>query len=437
LALALLAIAGQLAFREVSLKVLTNRLDLAQHEARRIADTVARLGRVGHTVDFSRLRQNETALRNYVHERLARRFFIHHVEIRDRFGVRQLFFSAQSVPREPRWPTDAKLKPVDWPTTPAQVVRVPLGRSEGEVRVGISPEPVLQELDAIRKSLRTKVAAATAAAILLLVIGLFYVLHLVRKNRRLELSRQSAERASYVGLLASGLAHEIRNPLNAMNLNLQMLDEELRDCPELPHAEFEELVDSSKQEIKRLEQLVNNFLAYARPSPARFEPHDLNGLVHDLVRFLEGDFRQKGVAIETDLEPLLPRVELDEPQIKQALMNLLVNAGQVLKGGGMVEIRTRAGVGGEVVLEVVDNGPGIPEGDRDRVFEIFFSKRGGGTGLGLPIAKQIVERHEGKIELETEVGRGTTFRVRLPRRHDRSESPPEPDAGRPSRGTGA
>ncbi len=115
--------------------------------------------------------------------------------------------------------------------------------------------------------------------------------------------------------------------------------------------------------------------------------------------------------------PAAADVEIDETQFKQALINLLVNARQVLPKGGTVKVRTRAGSGGEAVLEIEDNGPGIPEEFRDRIFEVFFSSRGGGTGLGLPIARQIVERHGGRIELESEVGAGTTFRIRLPRSH--------------------
>jgi signal transduction histidine kinase len=313
------------------------------------------------------------------------------------------------------------MAPVAWLEDKPQVVRVPLGRAEGEVRVGLFSAPVLEELEQIRRSLRTQVIAAAFLAVAILVAGFFYVLYLLRKNRRLEQARQSAARASYVGLLASGLAHEIRNPLNAMNMNLQMLEEELQARPELDDPEWRELLESNKNEIKRLESLVNNFLAYARPSEPRFEKRDLNGLVRDVVRFLEADFKKGRVELNTTLEPLLPTTEIDETQFKQALMNLLVNAAQVLTGGGHVTVRTRAGAAGEAVLEVEDDGPGIPPDVKERIFEVFYSSRGGGTGLGLPIARQIVERHGGTIDVETQLGKGTTFRIRLPRRHGQVE----------------
>ena len=242
------------------------------------------------------------------------------------------------------------------------------------------------------------------------------MLYLLSRNRRLEQARQSASRASYVGLLASGLAHEIRNPLNAMNMNLQMLEEELEAHPEEIDSEHAELLDSTKSEIKRLERLVNNFLAYARPAPPRVEAADVNQIVGEVTRLLDADFRQSEIELTSELAELIPSVELDSGQFKQALINLLVNARQVLDPGGHVRVVTRVGVGGEVVVEVIDDGPGIAPEVQARIFEIFYSSRGGGTGLGLPIARQVVEHHGGKIELDSELGRGTTFRIRLPRR---------------------
>jgi signal transduction histidine kinase len=354
------------------------------------------------------------------------RFFIHHVEVIDRFGIRQLWVTNKALPREHSPPVPDLSFPEDWPNRGEQIVKWPLAGSEGTVSLGVSTQPILDELLEIQSALRIKVAVAAALALAVLVAGFFYVMHLVRKNRRLEHARQSAARASYVGLLASGLAHEIRNPLNAMNMNVQMLEEELQGVPGLEEGDFGDLLDSTKSEIKRLERLVNNFLAYARPAKPRFEAVDLNVVVREVLRFLELDFRQSGVESKTDLEPLLPDVEIDETQFKQALMNLLVNARQVLTDGGEVSVSTRAGMRGDVVLEIEDNGPGIPDEIRERIFEVFYSSRGGGTGLGLPIARQIIEKHGGTIELHSEEGRGTRFTIHLPRHHARSAAAPRP-----------
>jgi signal transduction histidine kinase len=292
------------------------------------------------------------------------------------------------------------------------------------------------ELQKLRASVRNQLIIATTVALALLAVALLYVLHLIRKNRVLEQKRLAAERRSYVGLLASGLAHEIRNPLNAMNINLQMLEEELPpDAPGFVAAEYLELLAATKSEIRRLETLANNFLQYARPGSLRFESKDLNGVLQGVVMFLQADFRQKGVRLVADLEPLLPSVEIDETQFKQAVINLLVNARQIVEDAtrrrvldpesAEVRLVSRAGSSGEVVVEVRDNGPGVPAESRERIFEVFYSSRGGGTGLGLPIARQIVERHGGTIELATDVEVGATFRIRLPRRHAPAAAPHE------------
>ncbi|NIM01796.1 MAG: hypothetical protein GTN89_13420 [Acidobacteria bacterium] len=416
----LVGIAIQLAFREVGLGVLTSRLDLAQREAEQIAEKVTQLGSgEGTGIDFTRVRGQEQALREFVHQRFTRRFILHQVEVRDRFGVRQMFIPRHQGPHQTHRVGGADL-------VNDVVLRAPIGVSDGLVLVGIAPSPVIEEMNRLHASLRTKIIIAAGLAVGVLIAGFFYVLHLVRKNQQLEQSRQSAARASYVGLLASGLAHEIRNPLNAMNMNLQMLEEELEAAGEMLDQEYLELLDSTKREIKRLEGLVNNFLAYARPGRPQFKSRDLNEVVNEVLKFLENDFRQSRVELKAELAPMLPNVELDERQFKQALMNLLVNARQVLEPEGTVLVRTRAASNGEIVLQVEDDGPGIPEASQERIFEVFYSSRGGGTGLGLPIARQIVERHGGHIELESTVGVGTKFTIRLPRRHRRTKPPEEP-----------
>jgi signal transduction histidine kinase len=410
----LVALAARLAFRELSVKVLAERIDIGIGDARHIADIVAEVCGAGVGIDFALVQAHEQELVERIRTRIGERPFIHHVEIVDRFGTPQLFVSNPEGSGRRDMLPDLSY-PEDWPSTGEQTVDWPLRGEGGVVRLGVAPQPIINELSRMQTSLRHRVYGAGALALAVLAAGFFYVLHLLRKNRRLEAARQSAERASYVGLLASGLAHEIRNPLNAMSMNLQMLEEDLAGLGGSERAEASELLDLTKSEITRLENLVKNFTTYARPTPPHFEPKDLNAVVHEVLRFLEIDFRQNRVELRTDFEPLLPPVEIDETQFKQALINLLVNARQVLTEGGVVNVRTRAGARGDILVEVEDTGPGIPEDMRERIFEVFYSSRGGGTGLGLPIARQIIERHGGAIQLETEVGRGTKFSIFLPR----------------------
>lgn len=422
LLVALIGTAGFLAFRDLSRMVLARRTQIAFQEAGRIAEAVAVLGGDRLGIDFHAVRQKSEALVPVLRESLLARPFLTHVEVRDRFGARLAY-----VGRRELGPDAGDGAPPDpSPVPDERIITTQLRRGSrpaGEVRIGVSQETADREIEDLGASLRMKVAVATGFGIVVLLLGFLYVLYLLRKNRLLDRSRLAAERRSYVGLLASGLAHEIRNPLNAMNMNLQMLEEELRGVPALDDAEWAGLLDSTKSEIKRLERLVNNFLAYARPSEPRFESKDLNAVLSEVARFLQADFRRSEVDLSLDVEPLLPTVEIDVTQFKQALMNLLVNARQVLRGGGNVVLRSRASAGGEVVVEVEDDGPGIPEADRERIFEVFYSNRGGGTGLGLPIARQIIERHGGTIEVGSGRERGTVFRIRLPRRHPGTAPP--------------
>ena len=379
----------------------------ATQEARSLAEAVTSLGQGSAGIDFYRLRKNLDSLERILAERLATRPDLRFVEVRDRFGTRVAAVPSNVIPNAAGIPR-------------VQATLMLGGIPQGDVRVGVSTEAIDRDIEVLRRSLRIKIAVAVALGVGLLVVGLFYSLRLIRKNRELEHARQSAARVAYRVNLGSGLAHEIRNPLNSMNMNLQMLEEELQGVPELEGGEHVEMLRSMQGEIKRIANLIDVFLQYARPATPQLEVKDLNDVLTATARFLQADFRQSGVDLVLDLEPLLPSVELDEGQLRQALLNILGNARQVMQPGGQVRVATRAGMGGEVVVEIADTGPGIPADSIEKIFEPFFSKRTGGTGLGLAIARQMVENHNGRIEVDSQLGKGTTFRIRLPRRHNRA-----------------
>ena len=395
------------AFQDMSQLAKTYRMLRASQEAQRVAEAVTSLGRGPAGMDFYRLRKDRAELERFLSERLADRPDLRFVDVRDRFGAR-----VAAVPSNPSAIAPGMLT--------ARVALMVGGSPQGEVRVGVSTEAIDRDIEALRRSLRTKVVLVAALGVCLLAVGLFYSLHLIRKNRALEHARQSSERVAYRVNLGSGLAHEIRNPLNSMNMNLQMLGEELQGVPGLEGGEHVEMLRSMQGEIKRIANLIDVFLQYARPATPHLEVKDLNEVLSATARFLQADFRQSAVDLVLDLEPLLPSVELDEGQLRQALLNILGNARQVMQPGGRVRLSSRAGIGGEVVVEIADTGPGIPPETIEKIFEPFFSKRAGGTGLGLAIARQMVENHRGRIEVDSEPGKGTTFRIRLPRRHNRA-----------------
>ena len=234
----LIAISAQLALRELSVDILADRLDVGAIEARRIAQIITDAGRDGDGIDFSKIRARNAELTAAINDHLSVRFFIHHVEVVDRFGIRQLWVTNKLSPSEHATTIPDLSFPEDWPSRDEQIVKWPLERRRERSGWAYLLSRSWTSWPRSRRSLRIKVAVAAALALAVLVAGFFYVLHLVRKNRKLEQARQSAARASYVGLLASGLAHEIRNPLNAMNMNLQMLEEELQGVPGIEHEEL-------------------------------------------------------------------------------------------------------------------------------------------------------------------------------------------------------
>jgi signal transduction histidine kinase len=392
------------AFQDMSQLARARVVQRAELEAVRVADAVTSLGRGPAGIDFYRLRQDRPLLERFLAERLAKQPDLRYMDVIDRFGVR-----LAAAPQEPG--------AIDPRMLIARVGLLVGGAPQGEVRVGISTEVIDRDIERMSRSLLVKVALFATLGVCLLAVGFIYSLYLIRKNRALDQAKQSAERANYRVNLGSGLAHEIRNPLNSMSINLQMLEEELQGVPALEGGEHVEMLRSIQGEIKRIAKLIDAFLQYARPVAPKFEVKDLNEVLNATARFLQADFRQSGIDLSLDLEPLLPSVELDESQLRQALLNILGNSRQVQPPGGSVRVSTRAGLGGEVLIEVVDTGPGIPSDTVEKIFDPFFSRRAGGTGLGLAIAKQMIENHHGRIEVESVPGRGTTFRIRLPRRH--------------------
>ncbi len=297
------------------------------------------------------------------------------------------------------------------------------GAPDGQVHeVGIPTDLIEGELKELQRDLQMKLWAGAGVAVLVLLIAFLYVLRLLNRTRLLEAQAQMDDRLAFVGGLAAGLAHEIRNPLNVLSMNLQMLEEEIAGGkatgPASPASEDARAYLATLQgEIRRLSNLVNNFLSYARPNQMRFESRDLNQILRDLALLVRPEFESRGLALRQDLAAYLPPVDLDEGHFRQAVMNILINATQILKPGGQVTVASRVGPEGAALITIEDDGPGIKPEDRARIFEVFYSTRGGGTGLGLPIAARIMEAHGGSISVLCEPGRGARFVLKLPRRH--------------------
>ncbi len=225
-------------------------------------------------------------------------------------------------------------------------------------------------------------------------------------------ARREEERNALVGTLASGLAHEIRNPLSTLRMNLQLLREDWENPITEREQKNRRKIDVLLREIDRLDSILSDLLRFAAGHALDLRPTDLNGLAGELLDFLSPQAERARIRLRRDLDPRLPAVDVDPNLIRQALQNLLVNAQQALPGGGEITVRTSAN-GHDVLLSVSDNGPGIPVENRERIFDLYFSTRPGGTGLGLPMVRKIVEEHRGTVEVETAPGRGATFTLCL------------------------
>lgn len=216
-----------------------------------------------------------------------------------------------------------------------------------------------------------------------------------------------------IASLAGGLAHEIRNPLSTISLNLDLLAEELKLAESPRDRRMLNKILTVQKECRSLRGILDDFLQFARVGELKLHPGNLNELVREFVAFYQADAAEHGIEISPHLDPELPEIPLDELLMRQVLMNLARNAQQAMPDGGLLEVQTYSN-GKGVCLEVIDNGRGMDERTRNRMFQAFFSTRTAGSGLGLPTVKKIVEAHGGTIDCDSAVGQGTRFSICLP-----------------------
>jgi len=223
----------------------------------------------------------------------------------------------------------------------------------------------------------------------------------------------SNERLAAIGKMAAHVTHEIRNPLSAMGLNVELLAEELASLDGAARAEVPALLAAIQREVQRLEHLSEEYLRVARLPQPRMEADDVAAAVSEIVEFARPEIERAGCTVNLEVARGLPPALFDEAQLRQALLNLLRNARESMPAGGPIDVRVTAeGMG--VVVDVDDRGGGIPEEIRARVFDPFFSTKGEGTGLGLAITRHIVQAHGGSMVCEPREGGGTRFRMALP-----------------------
>ena len=223
------------------------------------------------------------------------------------------------------------------------------------------------------------------------------------------------ERLNALTLLSAGVAHEIGNPLNSLDIHLQLLGRKLRKLPPGDRAPLESHLDTARGEIRRLDAILKQFLTAVRPTVPQRERTDLNALVHETLRLLEPELASRRISVELDLGESLPPAEIDGGQFQQVFYNLVRNAYQALReGDGHIILRTRAN-DYEFRIVIEDNGTGISPEHMGAIFEPYRTTKVSGSGLGLLIVRRIVREHGGEIEIESEEGQGTRIAIFLPR----------------------
>ncbi len=225
--------------------------------------------------------------------------------------------------------------------------------------------------------------------------------------------RSAADQYTELAVLAGGLAHEIKNPLSTIRLNMELLAEDFQASERPVDRRALAKIQLVQSECSRLENLLNDFLRFARLGQLQLEPADLNAEITRALDLFEPKAAEAHIDVIRYLDPELPAVQLDRETFQAALLNLILNAEQAMTGGGQLVVRTR-GVASGVVLDLIDTGCGIEPEVQAKMFEAFYSTKPGGSGLGLPTVKRIIEAHGGRIAVESEVGRGTKFSIALP-----------------------
>jgi signal transduction histidine kinase/type II secretory pathway pseudopilin PulG/HAMP domain-containing protein len=231
----------------------------------------------------------------------------------------------------------------------------------------------------------------------------------LESRERIGTQLQVSERLANLGRITAGVAHEVKNPLNSMRIWLENLKASLPDVEGLPL----QAVRVLDNEIDRLDSVVKRFLDFTRPPEMHQEESNLKEILEEVLAVERPQFAKANIKLEARLASDVPNVLVDKPLLKQALMNLMVNAVEAMRDGGQLSVSLRRHA--EMAeIEIRDTGCGIPPENRQRIFQLFFTTRPGGSGIGLASTFRTVQLHNGSIEFESEVGRGTTFRISLP-----------------------
>ena len=236
----------------------------------------------------------------------------------------------------------------------------------------------------------------------------------VTERKTLEARLLQSERLATIGKMAARVAHEIRNPLSSISLNVELLEEEIQSFRKDAADESLSLLKAISEEVDRLAQITEEYLQFSRFPQSQFLPGNINEVIEDLLDFMEFEFSKKNISVESNLDPKIPDSWLDRAQMRQALLNIVRNAIESMKDNGKLIIRTSLDDDEIIRIQIRDTGEGISPENLEKIFDPFYTTKDVGTGLGLPMSQQIVTEHRGEIVCESERGVGTTFTILVP-----------------------
>jgi signal transduction histidine kinase len=409
LILGIIFLFGHLISRSLSQRYLADTIITGREEARRVAEEI---------VSEFHVVEKRQELMSRTLQGLPKREVLEAIEVTDQFG--QVVFSmnlrsSEELPQEVMTDFELNGSLSDQElieTESSYEIAVPLGEI-GRVVGRVSKLHLAERVTTLRRDLMRRTSTVAAITVATLVTAFIFGWYLIQRTRTAEVKRHESEQMAAIGSLAANLAHEIRNPLNSINLNLELLSEDIADNDKQAQSSLE----STRQEVGRLTQLVNDFLTYARPNQPSCVVLETAKLVEEVVTFLKPEARQQGVHLTLGKELANEAVRGDASQLRQVLLNLVLNATQAVAPLAaerrVVKVSARSN-GDEVTLVVHDRGHGIPDEEMAKVRSAFYTCRPGGTGLGLAIAERIVNTHGGRLELRNLSDSGFEATVALP-----------------------
>ena len=249
-------------------------------------------------------------------------------------------------------------------------------------------------------------------------VGYAIIMRDITESRRTAEKTIESERLNALTLLAAGVAHELGNPLNSLNIHLQLMERQARKLKGKERDELQHSIEICRGEINRLDSIVTQFLRAIRPSRPQLQPENINIIVEEAVRFFSAEIEARDIVVETELRSDLPLLQLDRGQIKQAFYNVIKNSFEAMKRRGILRIRTDMDES-HVRVSFIDTGGGMSAETLSHVFEPYYTTKERGTGLGLLIVRRIVREHGGELAIESTEGKGLTLTIRLPFREQR------------------